>query len=156
MSAASSSQCPHDAGSTYVVMPTTGLATLEHPLPLVRRDDLVEEALLGARVVQVVVDDLVAEERARDRSLLERRGRVAQRVREALDVRFIRVALERGPELEPLLDSVEPGGEQRREREVRVRVGAGDPRLRAQRRAVPDDAETARAIVVAPCERGRR
>src|SRR5580765_3743367 len=62
MSAASSDHAPHFAGSTYVVMPTTGLATLEHPLPLVTRDHLVEQLLLGARVVQVVVDDLVAEQ----------------------------------------------------------------------------------------------
>src|SRR5579864_5672352 len=126
MSAASSSQCPHDAGSTYVVTPTRGLATLEHPLPLVARDRLVEEPLLRPRVVQVMLDDLVAEQRARDRPALEPLDRVAQRVREALDIGLIRVPLERRSELEALLDAVEPRREQRGEREIRVRVGAGD------------------------------
>src|SRR5512146_1328250 len=114
MSAASRLQWPHCASSTYVVIPMTGLATFEHPLPLVARHRLVEELLLRARVVQVVVDDVVAEEPARDRAVLEPVDRVAQCVREALDVGLIRVPLEGGPELEPLLDPVEAGGEQRR------------------------------------------
>ena len=74
MSAASRFQYPQRASVTYVVIPTTGLATLEHPLPLVACHGLVEQLLLGARVVEVMVDDLVAEQRARDRgelSLLE-------------------------------------------------------------------------------------
>src|SRR5689334_23788722 len=50
ISAASSCQLPHDAGSTYVVIPTTGLATFEHPLPLVGRDHAVEELLLRAQI----------------------------------------------------------------------------------------------------------
>src|SRR5260370_29737221 len=156
MSAASSVQLPHDASSTYVVMPIKGLATLEHPLPLVTRHDFVEQPLLGARVVQVVVDHLVAEQRARERTALEPRDRVAQRMREALDIGFVGVPHEGGAELELLLDAVETRGEQRREREVRIRVGTGNPRLRAQRLAVPDDAEAARAVVVAPGERRRR
>src|SRR3954467_3553118 len=106
MSAASRFQYPQRASVTYVVMPTTGLATLEHPLPLVARHRLVEELLLGARVVQVVVDDLVAEELARDRALLEARDRLAHRVREALRVGYVRVALERGAELQLVLDAV--------------------------------------------------
>src|SRR5262245_54736339 len=58
-------------------------ATLEHPRALVAGDDLVEEALLRARVVEVVVDDLVAEEPARDVATLELADRVTERVREA-------------------------------------------------------------------------
>src|SRR5207302_2067664 len=80
---------------------------------------------------------------------------VAQRVREALDVGLVRVALERGAELELLLDSVQPRAEQRGEREIRIRVSPGNARLRTQRRAVPDDAEAARAVVVAPRKRRR-
>src|SRR5205823_7579772 len=146
MSAAGSFQTPHSAGSTYVVMPTMGLATLEHPLALVVGHDGVEQLLLGARVVHVMVDHLVAEQRARDRPAFEPIDRLAHRVREPLDVGLVRVALERGPELELLLDSVEPGGEQRREREVRIRVGSGDACLWAQRRAVPDDTEAAGSV----------
>src|SRR5947209_8800484 len=156
MSAASRFQYPQRASVTYVVIPTAGLATLEHPLPLIAGHRLVEQPLLGARVVQVVVDDLVAEKLARDRALLEARDRLAQRVREPLRIRGVRVSLERGPELELVLDPVQPGGEQRRERKIRVRVGAGDARLRAQRRSLADDAEAARAIVVSPRERRRR
>src|SRR5205814_8078772 len=104
MSAASRFQYPQCASVTYVVMPTTGLATLEHPLPLVAGHGLVEQLLLGACVVQIVVDDLVAEQRARNRALLEAHDRLAQRVRKALRVRYVRVALERRPELELVLD----------------------------------------------------
>src|SRR5438094_5057717 len=119
MSAAGSCQAPHAAASTYVVMPTTGLPTLEHPLALVVGHNGVEETLLRARVVQVVIDHLVAEQRARHRPVLEPVDRLSQRVREALDVGLVRVALECGPELELLLDSVQAGREERRERKVR-------------------------------------
>src|SRR5262245_38046586 len=157
MSAAGRFHAPQrTSGSAYVVIPISGLATLEHPLALVAGDDLVEEPLLRARVVQVVVDDLVAERGARHRSRLERGRRLAQARREARDVGLVRVALERRLELEALLDAVQARGEQRGEREVRVRVGAGDASLRAQRVAVPDDAEAARAVVVAPRECRRR
>src|SRR5438270_11727617 len=75
MSAASSVQWPHEASSTYVVIPTSGLATFEHPLPLVARHGLVEEALLGTGVVEVVVDNLVAEQAPRDGAAFEARDR---------------------------------------------------------------------------------
>src|SRR5437763_6061272 len=55
-----------------------------------------------------------------------------------------------------MLDAVQPGGEQGGEGEVRVRVRAGDARLRAQRRSLADDAEAAGAVVVSPRERRRR
>src|SRR5260370_279454 len=64
----------------------SSLPTLEEPLPLIRRDDLVEQRLLRARVVQVVVDHVLAERGARHLAFLQRRDRVAQRVRESLDV----------------------------------------------------------------------
>src|SRR5689334_24563973 len=103
MSAAGSVQCPHDACSTDVVMPMTGLATLEHPAALVIGHGLVEEPLLRPSVVQVVIDDLVAEDLPRGAAALEPVGRVAQRVREALDVGLVRVPLECRPELELIL-----------------------------------------------------
>src|ERR1700730_1906774 len=114
-------------------MPTTGLATLEHPLALVGCHDLIEEALLGARVVQIVIDDLVAKQLARHRPGLETSDRLAQRTREALDIGLVRVAFEGRAELELLFDAVQPGGKQRAEREVRIRVSTRNPRLRAQR-----------------------
>src|SRR5207248_9491469 len=98
MSAASRFQYPQRASVTYVVIPTTGLATLEHPLPLVARHRLVEQLLLGACVVQVMVDDLVAEHRARDRALLEACDRLAQRMWETFRVGGVRIPLERRPE----------------------------------------------------------
>src|SRR5690348_2157944 len=155
MSAASSCQWPHAAGSTYVVIPISGrLATLEHALALVAGHRFVEQLLLGARVVEVVVDHLVAEQPARDVARLEPVDRFAQGVREACYIGLVRVAFERRLELELLLDPMEAGGQERGEREVRVRVGTGDPRFGPARRAVPDDAEAARAVVVAPRERG--
>src|SRR5438445_8480764 len=137
-------------------MPTTGLATLEHPLPLIGGHDLVEEPLLGARIVQVMVDDLVAQQRARDHAALEARNCLAHRARKALDVGLVRIALEGRPELQLLLDAVQAGSEERPEREIRVRIGTGNARLRAQRLAVPDDTVATGAAVVAPGEGRRR
>src|SRR5256885_8704553 len=97
-------------------MPMTGLATLVQPLAFVARDDLVEQALLRTRVVEVMVDDVFAERRAGHRSLLERVGRLAERRGKALRVRLVGIALERRRHLEPLLDAVEPRRDQRRER----------------------------------------
>src|SRR6266550_1677184 len=110
-------------------MPTTGLTTFEQALPFPAGDDLIEEPLLGAAVVQVVVDDLVAERGARNVPLFERRDRLAQRRREALGIRLVGVPLERRRQLELLLDPVQPRREQCGEREVRVDITAGDARL---------------------------
>src|SRR5579862_1163738 len=110
-------------------MPTSGLATFEEPLALPRGDDAVEQALLRAAVVQIVIDDVVAERRTRDRTGLERRDRVAERGRETFGVRLVRVPLERRRQLQSLLDPVQAGGDQGREREIRVDVAAGDTRL---------------------------
>src|SRR5207237_4911397 len=75
---------------------------------------------------------------------------------EALCVGGVRIPLEWRPELQLVLDAVQPGGEQGGEGEVRVRIRAGNARLRAQRRSLADDAEAARAVVVSPRERRRR
>ena len=110
ITAAGTSQTPQRTlGSAYAVIPITGLgdsATLEEPLPLVARDRAVEELLLGARVVEVVVDHLVAEGRPRHAPRFQRRDRLAERMREALRVGLVRVPVERGRKLEPLLDPV--------------------------------------------------
>src|SRR4051794_15666767 len=111
---------PHAAGTRYVVMPTTGLPTLVQPLPFPVRDHAVERRLLGPRVVQVVVDHVVAERGTRDRSLLETRDRLAQRRREPLDRRLVRIALEGRWRLQLLLDPPEARGDRRREGEIRV------------------------------------
>src|SRR3954452_12583301 len=132
------------AGLTTVRVP---LPTLEQSLALVAGDDAVEELLLGARVVEVVVDDVVAERRPRDLALLERGDRLAQRRREALRVGHVGVPLERRRRIEHLLDPVQARREQRREREVRVDVAAGNACLDAQRRPAADDPEAAGAVV---------
>src|SRR5262249_39047073 len=140
----------------YVVIPTTGLTTFEQPLTLVARHHFIVETLLGPAVVQVVIDDLVTERRASHRPAVERVDRLPQRGRKALRVRLVRVPLERGRYGQRVLDPVQPGRDQRREREVGVHVAAGDPRLDTLRGAVADDAEAARAVVVTPRERRRR
>src|ERR671933_142899 len=105
-------------------MPTTGLGgsdgmlllpTLEQPFPLVAGDDLVEQPLLGAPVVEVVVDDTVSERGAGNRAALELGDRLAQGRGKPLRVRLVRVSFQRRRQLELLLDSVQPAGEQRRE-----------------------------------------
>src|ERR1044072_2284517 len=57
ITAAGTSHAPQRTlGSAYAVIPITGLPTLEEPLPLVGRDHAVEELLLRACVVEVMVD----------------------------------------------------------------------------------------------------
>src|SRR6059036_3390548 len=98
-SAAGRSQAPQRACSWYAVMPMTGRMTrgvqlhlhlhlhpspaLEEALALVAGHGAIEELLLRPGVVEVVVDHLVAECASSDRARLERRDRLAQRVREA-------------------------------------------------------------------------
>src|SRR5262245_59890676 len=134
----------------------TGSGALEVALSFPVGDVAIEEPLLGTRVVEVVVDDLVAERGARHRAMLQRGDRVAHRAREPVRLRLVGVPLERGSEPQLVLDAVEPRGDDRREGEIRVDVAAGDPGLDAQRLAVADDPEAARAVVVAPRERRRR
>src|SRR6185503_3737321 len=156
--ASSTSSEPETATSSVrfarsVVMPSD---PLEVPLPFPVRDEAVEEPLLGSRVVEVVVDDLVAERGARHGPRLERGDRVAQGRGEPLRVGLVCVALERRRRLELLLEPVEARRDQRREREVRVDVAARNPCLDPASLAVPDNAEAARAVVVPPGERRRR
>src|SRR5262245_33237606 len=155
-SAASSSQAPNVAGVRYVVMPTTGLATLVQPLALPARHDPIEDCLLRAGVVQIVIDDVVAERGASHCPALQSGDRLPQRRREPIGRRLVRVPLERRRKLQRLLDPMKPGGEHRREREIGVHVAPGDPRLDPQGRAGSDNAEPARAVVASPRQRRRR
>src|SRR6266571_5264787 len=78
-SAASRSQTPKAARVRYVVIPTTGLEplpTLVQPLALPRGHDPVEDPLLGMGVIEVVVDDFLAERRPGHRAVIERRDRL--------------------------------------------------------------------------------
>src|SRR5207247_6097803 len=133
-----------------------GSSPFEEAGALVLRDDPVELRLLGPRVVEVVVDHVLAQRVARHLALLERADRLAERVREALHVGLVRVAREGRRELELVLDSVQPGREQRGECQVWGHVRAGYPGLGAQVLAVTHDAETACAVVMSPRQRRRR
>src|SRR5450755_4469535 len=115
-SADSSSQSPNFATVTYAVIPTTGLATFEQPLALPARDGLVEQPLLGASVVQVMVDHLVTQGSARHRPGFERGDGLPQRRWKPRRIRLVRVSLERRRQLQPVLEPIEPRRKQRRKR----------------------------------------
>src|SRR5437764_2351682 len=137
-------------------MPMTGLATLVQALALVAGDDLVEQALLCPRVVQIVVDDVVAERGPGHRPPLQRLDCLTERRRKALRIRLVRVPLQRRGQLEALLDTVEAGRDQGRKGQVWSDVAARNPRLDAGGGPVADDPKAARPVVVAPRQRGRR
>src|SRR5262249_22920409 len=132
-------------------------AALEHACPLVVRHDLVEQALLGLAVVEVVRPHVLAEDLLRERALLPQLDRFAQRRWERLCLAgLVRVALQLRAGVRRLLDPVETGREQRRVAEVRVHVGSGDPALDPARLTVADDPEPARPVVATPAHgRGR-
>src|SRR5262249_22181827 len=70
-------------------------AALEHARPLVVRHDLVEQALLGLAVVEVVRPYVLAESLLRERALLPQLDRFAQRRWERLCLAgLVRVALQ--------------------------------------------------------------
>src|SRR2546430_14764129 len=142
--------------ATFPFSRPTSSAPLEEAFALVVRHHLVEERLLRARVVEVVVDDVVAEGRPGRPPLLEACDRIAQRVRKTLHVRLVGIALELRRQSELLFDALQAGCKKGREAQVRVGVGARDARLGAQVLAVADDAKTAGTVVVSPRQRGRR
>ena len=125
-----------------------------HPLPI--RHGGVVGLDLDARLVEVVVDHLVAEGRARDRRLAEQLRRLAQRRRQLVHAGGVGVAGQRLGQLQFVLDAVEAAGDDRGDAEVRVDVAAGHAVLDPQRRAVADDAQRAGAVVDAPGDAGRR
>src|SRR5207249_5580321 len=111
------------------------------------RDDLVLGLELEPGGVEIVLVDRLAERLAREAALLERRDRLAERARNLGQRRvLVRVPTIERRRLELPLDSVQAGGDRRGEGEVRIRVGAGDAILDAQRVAAPADAEARRAV----------
>src|SRR6185503_18407663 len=74
-------------------------------------DGGLEGALLEARRVQVVVDDLVAERLARERRRLEAADGLVQARRHARQVGVVRVAFERRTQLELAVDPVQARGD---------------------------------------------
>src|SRR4051812_1133504 len=94
---------------------------------------------------------VVAERLERDLALLERVDRLDDVPRHPREfVGRVRVSDERRTGVELVFDAVQPGGDGGRVREVGVHVGARYTRLQSVRLLVADDAEAARAIVVAP------
>ena len=153
------SHAPHAAGTRYVVIPITGRrsATLVQPRSLPIGDHAVEQLLFRARVVQVVIDDVVAERIPCDRAALESSNRLPHRRREPLDRRLVRVALERRWQLQLVLDAV--AAPPRSSPRTRGTGLTSPPGIRhSTRRAPPepDDPEPARPVVEAPRERRRR
>src|SRR2546421_2000544 len=82
---AASRPMPPAAPVMTATLPSS-LPTLEEPFAFVRRDDLVENRLLRACVVQVVVDHVLAECRPRHLAVVQLGDGVAQRMWKALHV----------------------------------------------------------------------
>src|SRR5580693_2860911 len=106
-------------------MPTTGRASSEplkttHPLPI--GDGGVECGKLNPRVVQVMLDDVVAECLASDPRRREQVSGLGQRGRQPLPTAVISVAGQRLWQLQFLLDAVQASGDQGRHREILVDV----------------------------------
>src|SRR6267154_1040745 len=71
-------------------------------------------------------------------------------------MRGVGVALQRRLELQARVDPVQARGDDRAERQIGVEIRAADAVLKAQSRAVADDAQRAGAVVVSPGDRRRR
>ena len=141
------------------VAPTSAAASqpLEPPEALPVGDGGLERAQLDVGVVEVVRDDVLAERLARDVA----GRRTARARRAACPARAAcrpcrRCPRTRGSSSSSASIPCRPDGDHRGEREVRVDVAAGHAVLDAQARAVADDAQRARAVVLSPGDRGRR
>src|ERR671910_2842420 len=96
----------------------------------IRDGRVVEDDLLLNGCVQQVLVHERAERLLRDMAVAEGLDRLVQRERHARHVlRLVRVAVEHRRWLGLVLDAPQAGGDRRREREVRVRVGSRDPGL---------------------------
>src|SRR3954471_3291729 len=102
--------------------------------------------------------DAGAERLGRDVARLEELDRLDECGRDPAYVlrRVIGVAPVGRARIDPVLDAVETGGDGRGVGEVRVAVGAGDTALDPAILFTTDDAECARAVVLAPHQRRRR
>src|SRR5437870_1497727 len=126
--------------------PSSDPLEVAHELPV--GDRLVEGLLLEPRGVQVVLDDSLAEGRARDLRALELDDRLAERLGHLGERRvLVRVALVELGRFEPARNAVEPRGDRGSEREVGVRVRTGDPVLDAKALALAAKPEAARAVI---------
>src|SRR5262245_34591498 len=126
-----------------------------HELPI--GDGLIEGLLFQSCRVEVVIDDAVAEGRARHLRTLELGDGLAQRLGD-LGQRavLVGVALVELRRLEAALDAVQAGRDGGREGEIRIRVGAGHTVFHAEGAALSAEAESARAIVPARDDPGGR
>src|SRR5918994_6584969 len=103
------------ASASFPLPPATPLVVSEsleatHPLPV--RDGRVVGGEFDARVVEVMVDDLVAERLSGDRRVGEQGCGVAQRRGNPRHVALVRVALEQVGQLQLVVDAVETGGDE--------------------------------------------
>src|SRR5688500_3147344 len=133
------------------------LYALEVTNELPVRDCLIQRLLLQARRVQVMFDDPLAKRRPRHLRALELGDRLPQGLRHLRQRRVVvGVALVRLGRLQLALDTVQAGGDGGGKRQVRVRIGAGNPVLDTERRVVAAQPEAAGAIVPADGNAGRR
>src|SRR3954471_6009097 len=102
-------------------LPSEPLETTD-PLPI--GDRRIEGLELDARVVQVVLDDRVAEGLLRHGRVGEQLGGVAEVRWNAWGIGAVGVALEDRLELELVLDAVQPARDERGDRQVLVDVAA--------------------------------
>src|SRR5260221_4195465 len=151
---AASRPMPPAAPVITATLPSS-LPTLEEPRALVVGHDFVEHRLFSLRVVEIVIDHVVAERLPRHLSVLQLCDGFAHRVRKPFDVGLVCVAFELGRQLELLLDAMEARRQQGGEGEIWVGVRAGDSRLASQVLPVADDPEAAGAVVMAPGQRRR-
>src|SRR4051795_6399734 len=135
----SSSRCGRARAVVTLVARST---TLEVSLAVPRVDGRVVRVLLDAGGVQVVVDDVVAEDLARGSGALELADCLPQRARHARHTgRDVAVADVLVGERQIVLDPVQAGTDHCRIRQVRVHVATGEPVLDVERGAVADEPE---------------
>src|SRR5215213_6324694 len=133
---------PGRPGSTSARRGLEPSAALQVALALPVVHDGVVELLLDARGVEVVVDDVLAEDSDRGLRALELPDRLVQRSRHPRHAgRDVAVALELRLELELVLDPVQPRADHRGVRQVGVHVAARAAVLDVQRIPAPDEAE---------------
>src|SRR6478735_12272834 len=124
-----------------------------HPFPV--GHCAVERSQLDARIVQIMLDDIVAEGLMRHLGLAEQRRRFRQGGRQPFRPAGIGVALQRFRQFQLPLDAVQPARDQRRNAEVLVDVTAGRTAFHPHAVPVPYDAQRAGAVVHPPRDRRR-
>src|SRR5207245_1374024 len=102
---------------------------------------------LRARGMEVMLDDLVSESLAGGLRAGQAVDRLMERAGDAARLGLIGVAFDLLRRIDPVPYAVEPRGDRRREGEIRVRVGPGDPVLHAIGLPFPDRAKAAGPVV---------